>query len=196
MKKIGLTGGIGSGKTTVGKIFKVLTVPVFNSDDEAKLILQNDKIVHQQLIALFGASVMDKGSPDKAKIAAIVFKDKSQLEKLNQIIHPKVNERFQDWCSENKLHDYVLKEAAILFESSSYKKLDAVINVSCPIGLRLQRTMQRNAMSEEAFMQRVQNQMSDEDRNALSDFVIKNDEKSFLIEQVLAIHHQLKRKDA
>jgi len=196
MKKIGLTGGIGSGKTTVGKIFKVLAVPVFNSDDEAKLILQNDKNVHQQLIALFGSSVMVKGSPDKAKIAAIVFKDKDQLEKLNQIIHPKVNQRFQDWCSENQQHEYILKEAAILFESGSYKQLDAVINVSCPIGLRLQRTMQRNAMSEEAFMQRVQNQMSDEDRNALSDFVIKNDEKSFLIEQVLAIHHQLKRKDA
>lgn len=196
MKKIGLTGGIGSGKTTVGKIFMVLGVPVFNSDEEAKLILQNDKNVHQELISLFGASVLENGLPNKAKIAAIVFKDKGKLEQLNQLIHPKVNQRFLEWCTENQYYDYVLKEAAILFESGSYKQLDAVINVSCPIELRITRTMQRNAISKEEFMQRVQNQMTDEKRNELSDFVIENDEKSLLIKQVLAIHHQLKQHDA
>lgn len=194
MLKIGVTGGIGSGKSTVCKLFQLLGVPVYSADVEAKKILQEDTLVKEEVINLFGNIIVDEtGTIDRKKIADIVFIDKKKLENLNSIIHPVVKRHFYEWLK-NQTAPYVLKEAAILFESGTYRELDQIITITAPVDIRIKRVMERDVVSKESVEQRIKQQMSDEEKIRLSQFVIMNNEEELIIPQVLKIHQQLIQK--
>ncbi|HEY0030911.1 MAG TPA: dephospho-CoA kinase [Bacteroidia bacterium] len=190
MLKIGITGGIGSGKSTVCRVFELLGIPVYYADTESKKLL-SDAIVKAAILKLFGNSVLDEQKNiDRRKIAAQVFNDTAALENLNAILHPAVGIHFENWLK--KQHSpYVIKEAAILFESGAYKQVDQVIAVTAPLELKLKRTINRDKVSREEVLQRMNHQMSDEEKIKRSQFVINNDEKELLIPQVLEIHYKL-----
>lgn len=188
---VGLTGGIGSGKTTVAKILKSLSVPVFNSDLEAKTIINNDKGIIEQVTIEFGA-IYEDGKLNTQKMAKLVFNDATALEKLNNIIHPKVKEHFERWVAENNTAPILIKEAAILIESGAYKELDKIILVTAPQSIRIQRVMQRDKVSEEKILKRIQAQFSEEEKLNYADFVIKNNEEQLVIPQVLKTYNQIK----
>lgn len=192
MKKIGLTGGIGSGKSYIAKIFEALQVPVFYADEEAKKILNEPAVIPLLNKALETNILDDKtGLADRKKIASIVFSEPDKLKKLNQIIHPLVEQNFIHWCQKNRQQKYVIKEAAILFESGSYKHLDGVICVISPMELRLKRVAARDQQPETEILKRMQHQWSDEERIARSNWIIHNSEQVALLSQVLAVHHKI-----
>jgi dephospho-CoA kinase len=192
LKNIGLTGGIGSGKSYIAKIFEALAVPVFYADDEAKKILNEPQIIDQVSEAL-QTNILDTvtGLVNRKTVAAIVFNAPEKLKLLNQIIHPIVEQNFIIWRSRQSQKKYVIKEAAILFESGSYKKLDGVICVVSPLELRLKRVASRDQQSEAEILKRIHNQWSDEQRIALSDWVIQNDEQTPILSQVLQVHQKI-----
>nr|WP_322624771.1 dephospho-CoA kinase [uncultured Flavobacterium sp.] len=172
-KVIGLTGGIGSGKTTVAHYFEKLGVPVYYADDEAKKILYTPGVV-SLLRDAFEEGVFTDDVPDRAKISALVFADKEKLAVLNGIIHPKVKEHFEQWVASKSAHFFVIKEAAILFESGSHAQCDAVILVTAPLETRINRVMQRDGVSREKVLQRVDNQWTDEQKKPFSKYIITN----------------------
>lgn len=193
MIKIGITGGIGSGKSTVCSVFELLAVPVYYADDEAKKMLDATD-VRKSIITVFGNEVLnEKGGMDRKKISSIVFNDKKKLEQLNAIIHPAVANHFTNWLKQYSSNKYIVKEAAILFESNAYKQVDQVITVVAPTELRIKRAIERDAISKEQVEQRMNYQMSDEEKIKRSQFVIHNDEKQLLIPQILQIHEQLSK---
>lgn len=176
-KVIGLTGGIGSGKTTVAHYFEKLDVPVYYADDEAKEILYTPEVV-SLLRDAFGEGVFTDNVPDRAKISALVFADKQKLAVLNSIIHPKVKEHFTQWVASKNAHSFVIKEAAILFESGSYTQCDAVILVTAPLETRINRVMQRDGISREKVLQRIENQWTDDQKKPFSKYIITNINKA------------------
>lgn len=172
-KVIGLTGGIGSGKTTVARYIASQGIPVYIADEEAKKIMDTPEVL--KLIAeTFGANLIENGTINRQKLAQLVFKNSKKLQQLNNIIHPKVKQDFDNWVQNHHNHPFIVKEAAILFESGSYKYCDTIITVTAPKSVRLQRVMQRDGVSEEQVLARMQNQWTEEDKIALSDFVIQN----------------------
>jgi dephospho-CoA kinase len=192
MLKIGITGGIGSGKTTVCKVFQLLGIPVYFADDEAKKLLNTAIEIKTNIINTFGNEVVDaNGIIDRKILASKVFNNKENLEKLNGIVHPAVAKHFENWLNENKSAKYILKEAAILFESNAYKAVDKVITVTAPIELKIQRAIQRDNTDRTTIEQRIKNQLSDEEKIKRSHFVIHNDEQQLLIPQIIDIHHKL-----
>lgn len=174
-KIIGLTGGIGSGKTTMAKYFASLGIPVYIADDEAKKILDSPAVV-SEITDAFGNDILTAGRPDRARLAALVFSDKSKLERLNQIIHPKVAAHFNGWLEMQPAARFVMKEAAILFESGSYKDCDKIILVKAPLHARIQRVVQRDGTDEAKVLERIENQWSDDKKEKFSDFVIVNED--------------------
>ena len=190
MKIIGITGGIGSGKSTVCKIFSTLGVPVFYADMEARKVY-DEPAIKKQVIGLLGNEAYDGKALDREFVAQRVFSNADLLEKLDKIIHPAVALRFSDWCSKNKDAVYVLKEAAILFESGSDKDTTAVITVTAPHDLKVKRIEERDDISVADIEKRIKNQWTDEEKIKRSTFVIKNDEVEPLIPQVLKIHMEL-----
>lgn len=182
---VGLTGGIGSGKTTVAKIFKAVGIPVFNSDDEAKLIVDNDKEVKQEITKTFGG-VYNDGILNKKLMSELVFKDAENLKKLNAIIHPAVGEKFKEWVRENSNEPILIKEAAILIESDAYKEMDKLILVKASENTRINRVIKRNNISESAVRKRIQNQLSDKEKEKYCHYFIDNENQA-LIPQVLNI---------
>jgi dephospho-CoA kinase len=171
-KIVGLTGGIGSGKSTIAGFFAQLGVPVYIADEEAKKILYLPQTV-EYLKEAFGHAVFTDGIPDRAKIAALVFNDKDKLQQLNSIIHPAVARHFTEWVAQQKM-PFVIKETAILFESGSYKDCDAVITVTAPQDIRVERVMQRDGVTREQVLQRMSHQWSDEKKIVLSNYIITN----------------------
>jgi dephospho-CoA kinase len=192
LKNIGLTGGIGSGKSYIAKVFEALDIPVFYADNEAKKILNEPQIIIN-VSEVLQTNIIDPatGLANRKKIASIVFNDPEKLKLLNQIIHPAVEQNFIIWCANHAQKKYVIKEAAILFESGSYKKLDGVICVVSPLELRLKRLAVRDNESEAEILKRINNQWSDEQRVALSNWVIHNDEQSPVLSQVLLVHQKI-----
>ena len=172
-KIIGLTGGIGSGKTTIANHLKSLGIPVYNSDEQAKKILYLPETI-KSLKSVFGNSIFSNNLLDKEKLSQLVFNNQEQLKFLNQIIHPKVKIDFQKWLIANNNSPLVIKEAAILFESGSYKDCDAVISISAPQEIRIQRVIERNHVNYDEVMSRINNQWTDEMREKKSDYVIDN----------------------
>lgn len=172
-KIIGLTGGIGSGKTTVAKQFETLGVPVYIADTEAKKIIDLPTTI-ELVKNEFGNSILDDGILNREKLAKIVFENPEKLQKLNSIIHPLVKAHFQKWIQENKNYAFVIKEAAILFESGSYKDCDKIITVVAPLEIRIERVLKRDKTNYESVIKRVQNQWTDEMRIVKSDYVIEN----------------------
>jgi len=190
--KVGITGGIGSGKTTVCKIFEQLGIPIYYADDRAKRLMVNDLKVVSALKTLFGEKTYhEDGRLNRQHLANLVFKDKALLEKLNGIVHPAVHKDGIQW---NKLQNnvpYTLKEAALLFEAGSYKALDKVITVYAPKEIRLERVIKRDQTTREAVLARMDKQMEDKKKVHLADFVIFNDGKKPLIPQIYRLHQRL-----
>lgn len=195
MKKIGLTGGIGSGKSYIAKMFEALQVPVFYADDEAKKVLNLPTVIKEVSEAL-DAQVLDlnTGLADRKKIASLVFNAPEKLQLLNQIIHPKVEDAFVAWCQHKVNYNYILKEAAILFESGSYKNLDGVICIMAPLELRIKRVAKRDQQTPAEIQKRIDQQWTDEQRKALSNWIIYNDEQHQLLNQVLAVHQEIAKE--
>jgi len=187
MIKIGITGGIGSGKSTVCKVFKVLGIPVFEADQVARQLMNSDAKVRIQLISLFGSTVyLADQTIDRTFLSAIVFNNPSLLAALNSIVHPAVRNAFDDWCKDQQ-SPYVLHEAAILFESGFYKLMDKTIAVAAVESERVQRVMKRDNTSEQQVRQRISNQWTDEQRVKLADFVISNNDNELIIPQIVEI---------
>ena len=186
MKKIGLTGGIGVGKTYVAKVFKRLGVPVFDADCEAKTCLTNNHELIESVKSCFGNEIYDQHVLQKEALARIVFSNKLALEKLNSLVHPIVGKRFNLWCQQQDCK-LIIKEAAILFETNSYLNLDGIICVSASDKLRIQRIQQRDQFSKEQIIKRINNQMSQRKKEERSDYIIYNDENQLVLPQILHI---------
>jgi len=189
MKIIGLTGGIGSGKSTVAEVFAFLGIPTYSSDDRAKE-MYNKPEIKQRVCELFGEAAYQVEQLDRAYIASQVFSDSTKLQQLNQIIHPAVQVDFEQWKLQQTA-PYILKEAAILFESGSYQQCDYVILVTAPIDVRINRVIERDQTTREAVEARMAKQWSDERKIPLADYVIQNDGEQSIIRQVLDIHHKI-----
>jgi len=172
-KIIGLTGGIGSGKTTVSKLFKKNNIPVYNSDLEAKKIMSLKRVI-KKIKEKFGDAILADNQINRVALAKIVFNDSNKLKQLNNIVHPEVKKHFLKWVEKNKASKFVIKEAAVLFESESYKNCDIIITVTAPIETRINRVMLRDNVSKESVLERINNQWSDQDKIKLSNFVIEN----------------------
>ena len=172
-KIIGLTGGIGSGKTMVAVYFKSLGIPVYIADEEAKELMTSDDIINA-LSNEFGNEILENAILNREKLAQLVFNNPKKLQKLNSIVHPEVKKHFDNWVEKHKNYPFVVKEAAILFESGSYKYCDTIITVTAPLETRLQRVMKRDKTDRESVLKRIENQWTDEQRIAKSDYVIDN----------------------
>jgi dephospho-CoA kinase len=188
---VGLTGGIGSGKSLVAEIFTHLGILVFNADDESKKILENDLLIRHQITQWLGPEIYASGKPDRRKLAEIIFANPEILSKMNGLIHPRVMDQFVSWCDKNQNNPYVIHEAAILFESGFYKHMNTTILVIAPEKIRLKRVLKRDQSTEESIRRRMENQWTDEQKTLLADFIIQNDGESPLLPRVLEIHNQL-----
>jgi len=183
MLKVGITGGIGSGKSLVSKILQSMNFPVFYSDLEAKKIIQENKEVKEKLIALFGAKIFLNNQLNRTYFAGIIFSDNEALKKVNAIVHPLVRWEFEEFAK-NQTSDFVFNEAAILFESGGHKQMDKVVLVSAPEEMRIERVMKRDEVTKDQVIERMSNQWSDEQKRQLADFEIINDETHALIHQI------------
>lgn len=173
-KIIGLTGGIGSGKSTIAKFFSELGVPVYVADTQAKKIMDYPSTI-QEVQSIFGEKVLDENQKlDRKKIASIVFNHPEKLKALNSVIHPKVAEDFSQWLNQHNHHAYVIKEVAIIFETHSEDQYDKIILVTAPEEIRIQRVMERDKISKEQVEERIKNQLSDQEKINKSDFIIMN----------------------
>jgi dephospho-CoA kinase len=190
MLKIGLTGGIGSGKTTVAHIFEVLGIPVYYADDEAKKIMQEDSIVKKKIINSFGEESYVDGKLNKAHISNLIFHYPGKANLINSIIHPTTIANAKEWMLKQTT-PYAIKEAALIFEANAEKELDFVIGVTAPLPLRIQRIMARDNIDEAAVKARIQKQMNEEEKMSRCNFVIHNNEESLLIPQVLQVHQEI-----
>lgn len=191
-KKIGITGGIGSGKTTVCKIFETLGIPVYSADDRAKKLMVENTLLIQNIKELFGSNAYTaEGKLNRPYIAKVAFSSPYRLRQLNALVHPAVAEDAEKWHSEQTNVPYTLKEAALLFESGSFRSLDQLICVYAPQKERIKRVMQRDNVLEQQVVARLKQQMSDFEKMQLSDFVITNNHQASLIQQVLNIHQQI-----
>ena len=190
MLKIGITGSIGAGKSTVAGIFKVLGVPVFDADATAKNILNTDPVLHEQVAATFGSETYKNGLLDRKYLATLVFNNPDQLSKLNALVHPATIAAAEKWASRFTDRPYIVKEAALLFEAETNVGLDYIIGVTAPQELRIARVMARDQVSREDVFGRMQHQLDDTEKMKRCNFVIDNSEQSLVIPQVLTLHQQ------
>lgn len=191
VKKVGITGGIGSGKSTVSKLFEFLGIPVYYADDEAKKLMVEDQNLIQELKDTFGKETYKDGKLNRAYLANLVFKNEKLLEKLNSIVHPALGRHYEQWHSDQINVPYTIKEAAILFEMGAANHMDKVITVFAPAKLRINRVMERDKVSKESVEDRISKQMPDEEKVKKADFVILNDGSQSLIAQIIGIHKVL-----
>jgi dephospho-CoA kinase len=192
--KIGITGGIGSGKSVVCEIFKHLGIPVFNADEEAKALL-NTELVVDFYFNQFGEKAFTNNILDKNKIASLIFSDKPALEKVNNFIHPLVFNEFENWCTKYAEKPYVIHEAALIFESKSQEHFNATILVHAPFEMRIQRVILRDKVERAIVEQRIINQMDDNEKIKLTNYSINNDGSELLIPQVLNLHNKFITKN-
>jgi dephospho-CoA kinase len=190
MIKVGLTGGIGSGKSTAAKVFEVLGIPVYYADDAAKRLMNEDEELKQKIKSQFGESVYTNEGLNKKELANIVFNAPEKLEILNSLVHPATLKDAERWMQKNAT-PYCIKEAALIFESGAQQNLDYVIGVTAPAPLRILRTIQRDGITRDEVIARMDKQMDDTIKMKLCDFVIKNDEQEMLLPQILNLHKRL-----
>lgn len=193
MIKLGITGGIGSGKSTVSEIFSLCGIPVYIADVESKRLVATSPIIREKLTEMFGEELFEANVLNKALLASHIFNDKNKLNAVNAIIHPEVEKDFRAWIIAHAQYNVVAHEAAILFESGFDKLIDKVVMVYTPLEMRIERTIKRDNTSRERVLERIHNQIPDEDKVKLSDFVIVNDGAQSLIEQVLNVLKLLKK---
>lgn len=189
MLKIGLTGGIGSGKTTIAKVFELLGAPVYNADTATKELYQTNKELMRSMKQQFGEDIYSNDQLNRSRLAEVVFKDPQKLELLNSLVHPLTIKDAQEWM-QRQTTPYVLKEAALIFESGSAEGLDYVIGVHAPAHLRIKRAMERDNTTREEVLRRMARQVDEEMKMKLCDFVIENNEQQLVIPQVLALHER------
>jgi len=188
--KLGVTGGIGSGKTTVCKVFAVLGIPVFSADTEAKRIQENDRDLQLKINSFAGRDLFPGGKLDRSELARLIFSNKDLLEKVNSVVHPVVFRSFSEWAK-NQSSPYSIMEAAILFESGAFKLMDRILTVVTPMEERIERLVRSNKLSREQIIERIKNQIDDESRITRSDFVIFNSENDMIIPAILGIHEEM-----
>lgn len=188
--KLGITGGIGSGKTSVCRVFNVLGIPFFSADPEAKQIMESDTTIMKRINSIAGKDLYEKGSLNRMELARLIFNDNSLLEKVNSLVHPVVFDHFRQWEARQN-SPYVIMEAAILFESGADKLVDRIATIVAPIEERVNRVKHRNNLSREQVLERMRNQMDDESRIKLSDYVIYNSENDMIIPAILKIHEDI-----
>lgn len=196
MIRIGITGGIGSGKSTVCKVFASMGIPVNDADALAKKIIVEDPTLRNKLILHFGAETyLPDGSYNRAYIAEIVFNDREKLNLLNSLVHPQVIAHGNSWANEHKQFPYVVKEAALMFESGSYLHNDFTIVVESPLDIRIERICKRDGVSESVALKRIEAQWSDEQRREKADLIIQNNNTDSVIAQVFKIHQNILQKN-
>ena len=189
---VGITGGIGSGKSVVSRIFRQLGIPVYDADAAARSLYERHPEVLHKLQEEFGETLTDaKGRLDRKKLASIVFQQEEKLKFLNRLVHPLVKKDFKEWAAAHRAAPYVMKEAAILFESGTHKDCDFVITVTAPTELRVQRVRSRDQRSMAEIRQVIASQWTDEEKVKRSQFVIQNDEDDAVLPQVLDIHEKI-----
>ena len=192
MIKVGITGGIGTGKTLITKVFEIFGIPVYHADDRAKWLIQNDQKLITQIAERFGKNLYDPALKlDRKKLASIVFQDKEALRDLNQLVHPIVFHDHKSWINDHLNYSYTIKEAAILIESGGYEFVDKIIVVDAPQSLRINRVCRRDQVSISQVQDRIKNQMDQEERKKHADFIIQNDGSSSLLAQCSKIHQEL-----
>ena len=188
--KIGLTGGIGAGKSTISQIFKSIGIAIFNSDSYAKELLINDKYIIRKIVQKFGDNIQKNDIIDKEKLSQIVFSDKEKLAQLNQIIHPKVKLKFESWVKQQTSH-YIIKESALLFETNTHQLLDKIILVKAPVDIRIQRVCKRDNRTKEEVEKIINNQIDPNSITNEADYIINNNEQTLLTPKIIRIHHLL-----
>jgi len=188
--KVGITGGIGSGKSTVAKVFEVLGIPVFYADVRAKILMDENEELKEKIKENFGKDIYAYGKLDKKHLSTIIFNDPKKLALLNSLVHPATIKDANDWMQQQTTH-YAVKEAALIFESGSQQYLDYVIGVYAPATIRIQRAMKRDNVTAEEVKSRMNKQIEESIKMKLCDFVVTNDEQELLIPQVLKIHEEL-----
>lgn len=188
--RIGLTGGIGSGKSTVARVFEVLGIPVYYADEAAKHLMNNDSQLREELIRHFGPATFEQGTLNRRHLSQLVFNNPEKLELLNSLVHPATIRDGERWMKEQTT-PYAIKEAALIFESGSQSHLDYVIGVQAPDALRIHRTIQRDHITREEVIARMSRQIKQVIKMRLCDFVIVNDEQQAVIPQVLQLHEEL-----
>ncbi len=191
MKRIGLTGNIGTGKSTIARIFEVLGVPVYHADMRARQLMETGSVI-AGVEKLFGSQVLNSSRQvDRKALAALVFKDKQKLEALNNLVHPMVEKDFTTWCEHHNNYPYVLHEAAILYESGFDRFFEASILVVAPLEICIRRVINRDSVARENVLERIENQWPQEKKLLLAQYVVTNDETTLVIPQVLRIHQQI-----
>lgn len=188
MLKIGITGGIGSGKTTVCRIFEALGIPVYYADQEARKLMVSKPILIEQIKQLFGQEAYQNGQINRPYIANIVFQDKKKLNQLNDIVHPAIGDDFLEWADSQVGAPYVVEEAAVMIESGNHQLMDKIILVTAPIDIKVERVKKRDQTTEEQIQNRIKSQLSDEERMPFIDYVIENDNVQHLIPQIINLH--------
>ena len=191
MLKIGITGNIGSGKSTACKIFEMLGAKVYSADERARLLMQKPEII-RAITNIFGNDILDsEGKIDRKKLGGIVFKNEAKLKQLENIIHPATEKDFAEWCIAHKDESYILKEAAILFESGTNKGLNKIIVIHADESIRINRVVERDNSTPELILQRSKHQWSEAEKLKRADYIIENNGQELLIPQIINIHHVL-----
>ncbi len=188
--RLGVTGGIGSGKSTVCKTFNVLGIPVFSADEEGRRIMDTDTRLKDDLNNIIGEDLYASGELDRVRLASLIFNDNDLLDSVNRLVHPLVYDKYREWCGQ-QCSDYVIFEAAILFEAGAEEYVDMILAVIAPLEERVKRVMERNKMSREQVMERVKNQISDKEMIERSDYYINNSDNEMIIPAVLEIHNRI-----
>ena len=188
---VGVTGGIGSGKSTVCKIFATLGIPVYNADEEAKRLYDTDLELKESVIKQFGEAIYPNGKFDKRALREIVFRDDEKLTWRNSMLHPRGVQHAAKWFA-TQTQPYVIKEAALMIESGSYKQVDKLIAVLCPEDIRIRRVKERDGLHEQAVLDRIEKQVTEDVLRAHADYIILNDDKHTLIPQIMELHKKFK----
>ena len=192
MLKIGVTGGIGAGKSLICRVFSVLGVPVYNADIRARLLMDKDLMLHRELKKAFGQSIFSDGKPNRKILSGIVFNDPDALDRLNGIVHPAVRRDFIRWTGQQSESPYLIKEAAILFETGTYKELDTVILVTAPESIRIKRVSGRDGETEEAVRNRMASQWPDDRKSSLAGIILRNDNSEPILPVILHLHEKFR----
>lgn len=194
MIKVGVTGGIGSGKSLICQVFSRLGVPIFTADDAAKYLMEHDPEIRKNLTIVFGNSIYTDGKLDRSKLASLIFDDPGLLAEVNRIVHPVVRQNFNEWCASFTGAPFVIQESAILFESRAYSFFDYIILVSAPEEIRIQRVLSRPGMTTEKILRIMKNQLPEEEKIVRSHFIIKNDETNLIFPVILSIFTELNKR--